>query len=85
LRGPAPDADTPAAVLARGTQADARRIYGRLGDLPALAALAGPGPALLVIGDVVSHAAGWPQMSEAAEWPQAAHAQALFAQFEVAA
>jgi uroporphyrin-III C-methyltransferase/precorrin-2 dehydrogenase/sirohydrochlorin ferrochelatase len=69
-------ADTPAAVLARGTQADARRVYGRLGDLPALAAQAGPGPALLVIGDVVTHAA---------EWPQAAHAQTLFAQFEAAA
>ena len=69
-------ADTPAAVLARGTQADARRVYGRLGDLPALAAQAGPGPALLIIGEVVAHAA---------EWPQASHAQALLAQFEAAA
>ena len=65
------DADTPAAVLARGTQADARRVYGRLGDLPALAAQAGPGPALLVIGDVVRHATEWPET--------------LLAQFEAAA
>jgi uroporphyrin-III C-methyltransferase/precorrin-2 dehydrogenase/sirohydrochlorin ferrochelatase len=74
------DAKTPAAVLARGTHADARRIYGRLGDLPALAAQAGPGPALLIIGDVVAHAAEWPQTSEAAEWPQA-----LLVPFEAAA
>jgi uroporphyrin-III C-methyltransferase/precorrin-2 dehydrogenase/sirohydrochlorin ferrochelatase len=74
------DADTPAAVLARGTQSDARRVYGRLGDLPALAAQAGPGPALLIIGEVVAHAAEWPQTSKAAEWPQA-----LLAQFEAAA
>ena len=49
------DPSTPAAVLARGTRPDARSAVGRLDELPALAATAGSGPALLVIGDVVRH------------------------------
>lgn len=48
------DPQTPAAVLARGTQPNARAVTGRLDDLPALAAAAGEGPALLVIGGVVA-------------------------------
>jgi uroporphyrin-III C-methyltransferase/precorrin-2 dehydrogenase/sirohydrochlorin ferrochelatase len=52
---------TPVAVLARGTEADSRQIFGVLEDLPALAAKAGRGPAVLVIGEVVAHADGWEQ------------------------
>jgi uroporphyrin-III C-methyltransferase/precorrin-2 dehydrogenase/sirohydrochlorin ferrochelatase len=48
------DPQTPAAVLARGTQPDSRTVAGRLDDLPALAAAAGEGPALLVIGSVAA-------------------------------
>jgi uroporphyrin-III C-methyltransferase/precorrin-2 dehydrogenase/sirohydrochlorin ferrochelatase len=53
------DPRTPAAVLARGTRADAKAVAGRLDELPALAAEAGEGPALLVIGDVVAHSDPW--------------------------
>jgi uroporphyrin-III C-methyltransferase/precorrin-2 dehydrogenase/sirohydrochlorin ferrochelatase len=53
------DAGTPAAVLARGTRADARSAFGRLSDLPALARAVGEGPALLVIGDVVARSRAW--------------------------
>jgi uroporphyrin-III C-methyltransferase/precorrin-2 dehydrogenase/sirohydrochlorin ferrochelatase len=51
--------ETPAAVLARGTRADARSIVGRLQDLPALAARAGEGPAILLIGNVVARSRPW--------------------------
>jgi uroporphyrin-III C-methyltransferase/precorrin-2 dehydrogenase/sirohydrochlorin ferrochelatase len=50
---------TPAAVLARGTLPDAKAAFGRLQNLSALAAQAGDGPALLVIGEVVARAEGW--------------------------
>jgi len=53
------DRQTPAAVLARGTRPDAKTVVGRLEDLPALAAQAGDGPALLVIGDVVARSDAW--------------------------
>jgi uroporphyrin-III C-methyltransferase/precorrin-2 dehydrogenase/sirohydrochlorin ferrochelatase len=53
------DPSTPVAVLARGTRPDARAAVGRLDDLPALAATAGTGPALLVIGDTVRHSIPW--------------------------
>ena len=53
------DPQTPAAVLARGTRPDAKAVVGRLNELPALAAAAGEGPALLVIGDVVAHSEPW--------------------------
>jgi uroporphyrin-III C-methyltransferase/precorrin-2 dehydrogenase/sirohydrochlorin ferrochelatase len=46
-------------VLARGTRPDARAAVGKLDDLPALAATAGAGPALLVIGDVVRRSIPW--------------------------
>ena len=52
------DPQTPAAVLACGTP-DAKTVVGRLDELPALAAEAGEGPALLVIGDVVAHSEPW--------------------------
>jgi uroporphyrin-III C-methyltransferase/precorrin-2 dehydrogenase/sirohydrochlorin ferrochelatase len=52
-------AATPAAVLARGSRPDARAEVGRLADLAALAASAGGGPAILVIGDVVARSTPW--------------------------
>jgi uroporphyrin-III C-methyltransferase/precorrin-2 dehydrogenase/sirohydrochlorin ferrochelatase len=59
LIGAGRDRDTPAAVLARGTRPDAQAVVGRLHELPALAARAGKGPALLVIGDVVARSDAW--------------------------
>jgi uroporphyrin-III C-methyltransferase/precorrin-2 dehydrogenase/sirohydrochlorin ferrochelatase len=53
------DPATPAAVLARGTRPDAQAAVGRLDELSALAASAGEGPALLVIGDVVARSTPW--------------------------
>ena len=53
------DPATPAAVLARGTRPDAQAAVGRLAELPVLAAAAGEGPALLVIGEVVARATPW--------------------------
>jgi len=53
------DPQTPAAVLARGTRPDAMAAVGRLNELSALAAAAGEGPALLVIGDVVARSELW--------------------------
>ena len=50
---------TPVAVLARGTRPDAKQIVGRLADLAALAAQAGEGPALLIIGEVVARSNAW--------------------------
>jgi len=50
---------TPAAVLARGTRPDAHAALGRLDELAALAAKAGEGPAILIIGDVVARASCW--------------------------
>jgi uroporphyrin-III C-methyltransferase/precorrin-2 dehydrogenase/sirohydrochlorin ferrochelatase len=58
------DPATPAAVLARGTRPDSRAVVGRLGDLPKLAAAAGEGPALLVIGEVVAHSKPWRETLE---------------------
>jgi len=52
-------ADTPAAVLARGTRPEARSAVGPLRDLPALAASVGDGPAILVIGEVVARSRLW--------------------------
>jgi uroporphyrin-III C-methyltransferase/precorrin-2 dehydrogenase/sirohydrochlorin ferrochelatase len=53
------DPGTPAAVLARGTRPDAQSSVGPLSKLPALAASAGEGPALLVIGEVVARSDAW--------------------------
>jgi uroporphyrin-III C-methyltransferase/precorrin-2 dehydrogenase/sirohydrochlorin ferrochelatase len=53
------NAETPSAVLARGTRPDSRSAVGLLRDLPALAASVGDGPALLVIGDVVARSSVW--------------------------
>jgi uroporphyrin-III C-methyltransferase/precorrin-2 dehydrogenase/sirohydrochlorin ferrochelatase len=53
------DPATPSAVLARGTRPDAQAAVGRLDELSALAAAAGEGPALLVIGEVVARSTPW--------------------------
>ncbi len=52
-------AHTPAAVLSRGTRGDSKALVGRLDGLAALAASAGDGPALLVIGDAVARSDAW--------------------------
>jgi uroporphyrin-III C-methyltransferase / precorrin-2 dehydrogenase / sirohydrochlorin ferrochelatase len=64
------DPKTPVAVLARGTRPDSRSLTGTLSQLPALAAGAGEGPALIVVGDVVAHSRAWKdavELLEAAE------------------
>ena len=54
------DPKTPAAVLARGTARPKRQIVvGALETIAALAAQAGEGPALLVIGQVVARSDAW--------------------------
>ncbi|HYZ44171.1 MAG TPA: siroheme synthase CysG [Xanthobacteraceae bacterium] len=53
------DGATPAAVLARGTRPDSQAAVGRLDQLAALAAEVGEGPAILVIGEVVTRCAPW--------------------------
>jgi uroporphyrin-III C-methyltransferase/precorrin-2 dehydrogenase/sirohydrochlorin ferrochelatase len=58
------DPATPAAVLARGTRPNSRAAVGRLDDLATLAASAGEGPALLVVGDVVAHSTPWREALE---------------------
>ncbi len=58
------DPATPAAVLARGTRPDSRAVVGRLENLPTLAASAGDGPALLVVGNVVAHSRPWREALE---------------------
>lgn len=61
------DPQTPVAVLARGTRADARNVTGTLSQLPALAATVGDGPALIVVGDVVVHSRAWKEAVELLE------------------
>lgn len=59
-------ATTPVAVLARGTCADSSAMAGPLENLASLAAQAGDGPALLVIGDVVARSKPWRAFVESA-------------------
>ncbi|MBK1840392.1 uroporphyrinogen-III C-methyltransferase [Azospirillum sp. YIM B02556] len=67
-------ADTPAAVVSRGTSADQIACLGTLGDLPErVAALAPPAPCLTIIGRVVSLA---PQLAWAPE-PAAGFSRAV--------
>jgi len=52
---------TPVAVIARGTQADEQRVYGRLADLPRLVAQEGiDSPAAIIVGEVAGLARDWP-------------------------
>jgi uroporphyrin-III C-methyltransferase/precorrin-2 dehydrogenase/sirohydrochlorin ferrochelatase len=53
------DPRTPVAVLARGTRPGARTVVGSLDSIAALAAQAGEGPALLVIGQVAARSDAW--------------------------
>lgn len=53
------DPATPAAVIVNGSLADQRALTGRLAGLDQLAAAAGEGPMLIVVGEVVRHAAAW--------------------------
>jgi uroporphyrin-III C-methyltransferase/precorrin-2 dehydrogenase/sirohydrochlorin ferrochelatase len=50
---------TPVAVLARGTRVDSFAIAGPLDHLASLAAQAGDGPALIIVGDVVARSKPW--------------------------
>ena len=51
--------ETPVGVFARATRPDAQAVVGTLDHLPQLAAQIETGPAILIIGDVVSHSAPW--------------------------
>ena len=51
--------ETPVGVFARVTRPDARAAVGTLEHLPSLVKKIDGGPAILVIGDVVSHSAPW--------------------------
>jgi uroporphyrin-III C-methyltransferase len=57
------DPNTPVAVIENGTRADEVRAFGRLGELADVVQRNGiAGPALLVIGEVVSLAQGAPKI-----------------------
>lgn len=51
--------DTPVGVFARVTRTDSQGVVGTLRDLPSLAEQVKAGPAILIIGDVVSRSAPW--------------------------
>jgi uroporphyrin-III C-methyltransferase/precorrin-2 dehydrogenase/sirohydrochlorin ferrochelatase len=51
--------ETPVGVFARATRPDAKSVVGTLDHLPMLVRQIDGGPAILVIGDVVSHSAPW--------------------------
>ena len=53
--------ETPVGVFARVTRPDAQGAVGTLGDLPELVTAIEQGPAILIIGDVVKHAAPFRQ------------------------
>jgi uroporphyrin-III C-methyltransferase/precorrin-2 dehydrogenase/sirohydrochlorin ferrochelatase len=50
---------TPVGVFARATRPDAQAVVGTLDELPALIGEIDGGPAILIIGDVVTHSAPW--------------------------
>ena len=50
---------TPVAVLARGTRPDAASVTGVLNELESLAGEVSEGPAIIVVGSVVSHSDPW--------------------------
>ena len=66
---------TPAGVFARVTRGDATALIGTLGELTDLVEKVGHGPAILIIGDVVAHAAP----------PRHQHLTQLASYFQVAA
>lgn len=64
LIGAGREPGTPAAVLVSGTRKDARYLVGRLEEIAALAARAGDGPGLLVIGHAVARSDVWRAAAE---------------------
>jgi uroporphyrin-III C-methyltransferase/precorrin-2 dehydrogenase/sirohydrochlorin ferrochelatase len=50
---------TPVGVFARVTQPDSKAVVGTLDELPQLTAQVETGPAILIIGDVVSRSRPW--------------------------
>jgi uroporphyrin-III C-methyltransferase len=56
LLGAGKRASTPVAIVEKASLRDARTVYGTLEELPALAAQVGGGPALIVLGEVLSEA-----------------------------
>ncbi|MBI5262509.1 MAG: uroporphyrinogen-III C-methyltransferase [Bradyrhizobium sp.] len=76
LLGAGRSPDTPVGVFARVSRPDAHAVIGTLRELPELVAQIEAGPAILIIGDVVAHAAAFrrqdlnhmiPELLEAAE------------------
>ncbi|MGH6671487.1 MAG: siroheme synthase CysG [Xanthobacteraceae bacterium] len=55
---------TPAAVLVRGTRQDSNALVGRLDEIATLAALAGEGPGLLIVGLAVARSDAWRGIAE---------------------
>jgi uroporphyrin-III C-methyltransferase / precorrin-2 dehydrogenase / sirohydrochlorin ferrochelatase len=55
---------TPAAVLVRGTRKDSKYLVGRLDEIAVLAARAGEGPGLLVVGQAVARSDVWRAAAE---------------------
>jgi uroporphyrin-III C-methyltransferase/precorrin-2 dehydrogenase/sirohydrochlorin ferrochelatase len=51
--------ETPVAVIVNGTLPDERWLTGTLAGLGSVAARAGSGPALIVIGEVIRHSTPW--------------------------
>lgn len=55
---------TPVAVVANGTLPQQRIVAGLLAELAALVGAAGPGPVLIVVGEVVRQAEAWIEPAE---------------------
>jgi siroheme synthase len=56
LLGAGKCASTPLAIVENASLPEMRTVYGTLGELPALAAQTAVGPALIVLGEVLSEA-----------------------------
>jgi uroporphyrin-III C-methyltransferase/precorrin-2 dehydrogenase/sirohydrochlorin ferrochelatase len=77
LIGAGMSAETPVAVLARGTRPDAAYVAGWLHELPALVEQAGHGPALLIVGQVVRRSRPWRSRAGTATSPQTASLESV--------
>ncbi|MGH6676111.1 MAG: hypothetical protein ACRECE_07820, partial [Xanthobacteraceae bacterium] len=51
-------------VLVRGTRQDSNALVGRLDEIATLAALAGEGPGLLIVGLAVARSDAWRGIAE---------------------
>jgi uroporphyrin-III C-methyltransferase/precorrin-2 dehydrogenase/sirohydrochlorin ferrochelatase len=58
------DPETPAAVIVNGTLPEQHIVTGPLRELATMQGDAGPGPALIVIGEVVRRADAWAESAE---------------------